>query len=215
MSAAAPLRRPFGLRATGAAQAAPAAPATRTRPRLVLVAPARSVAGRLPFVILIGAVLVSGLLVLLMLHTLAAQDGFKVSALQRQLSTLTDTEQGLQLQVQGDSAPGALRARAGALGMVPSTVSSYRKLHGGRAIGLQQPVIAPPPTVPTSTVPTSTVPTSTVPTSTVPTSTVPTSTVPTSKSATKPGSGKASNAATAGATTHRHRHQHHHSTAGR
>jgi hypothetical protein len=96
-------------------------------------------------VILIGAVLVGGLLMLLMLHTLAAQDGFTVNTLQHRLATLTDTEQGLEQQVQADSAPAALRARAARLGMVPSTVTSYRKLRGGRAIGTEQPVYVPPP----------------------------------------------------------------------
>jgi cell division protein FtsI (penicillin-binding protein 3) len=144
VSAVAPLRKPFGLR-FGADAAPVEAPATtKARPRLVIVAPPRSTAGRLPFLILIGAVLVSGLLMLLMLHTLAAQDGFKVNALQTKLNTLTDTEQGLAQQVQQDSSPAKLRKAAAALGMVPSTIPSYKRVHG-RVVGVAQPAYIPAP----------------------------------------------------------------------
>jgi cell division septation protein DedD len=110
----------------------PAATA-RSRPKLVVVA-SRRVVGRTPFVVLVGTLLLAGLIALLMLHTLAAQDAFRQTSLQQRLATLTDAEQHLEQQVQLDSAPDALRVRAKALGMVPSVVTGYHRLPNGRVI---------------------------------------------------------------------------------
>ncbi len=207
MSVAEPLRRPFGLRVGTAAAAKPAArPVARPRPRLVLVAPARPAAGRIPFVILLGVVLVGGLLLLLMLHTLAAQDGFTINKLQQRLTTLTDTEQGLEQQVQADSGPAALRARASALGMLPSTVAAYHKLHGGRAIGIQQPVYSPPPV----TAPVSTTTTTSTSAHAASTSTKSAGKATKSKSAAAPKSATTASSGTTTATTTHHRSGRHH-----
>jgi hypothetical protein len=151
MSAVAPLLKPLGLRPS-AGHAATRPAARSRRPRLVLVAPNRSTAGRLPFALLIGAVLVTGLLTLLMLHTLAAQDGFTVTKLQDRQKALIDQEQSLEQTVQSDSSPASLRARATALGMVPSVVNSYHRMRDGRAIGLETPVIPAPAPVTTAKV---------------------------------------------------------------
>lgn len=145
MSAAVPLLKPL------VAPRPKTTPAGRPRPRLVIVAPGRSSAGRVPFVILIAAVLTGGLLSLLMLHTLAAQDGFQVTALQKRLASENDTLQGLERKVQADSSPSALATRARALGMVGSTIPSYRRLPDGRAVGVEEPAYVPPPVVTTTT----------------------------------------------------------------
>jgi hypothetical protein len=115
------------------------------RPRLVLVSSRRTTAGRLPFLIVVGGVLVLGLVAVLLLHTLAAQDAFRANAMQQRLSALTDRQQQLAGVVDADSAPGALRARAAGLGMVPTAVDSYRRLHDGRTVGVQTPAYVPPP----------------------------------------------------------------------
>jgi type II secretory pathway pseudopilin PulG len=128
VSATAPVRRALPRPAS----------AGRSRPRLVLVAPAHRV-GRTPFLLLVGALLVVGLLMLVLLHTLAAQDAFRQTSLAQQLANLTDTEQQLQQQVEQDAAPAALQREARALGMVPSAVTSYRRLPDGRVIGKQLP----------------------------------------------------------------------------
>jgi hypothetical protein len=112
----------------------PARTPAKARPRLIVVASPRS-AGKAPFVALVGGLLLVGLLSLLMLHTHAAQDSFRQTSLQQRLANLTDVEQHLQQQVQLDSAPSALRAKARALGMVPSVVTHYRQLPNGRTIG--------------------------------------------------------------------------------
>lgn len=150
MSAVAPLLKPFGL---GSSDQPASRRSTRSRPRLVIVAAPARRAGRVPFAILIGAILVTGLVTLLMLHTMAAQDGFKVSALQEQQKSLNDQLQSLEQTVQADAAPSTLREKAAALGMLPSVVNSYRHLPDGRVVGLETPVY---PVVPVVTTPDST-----------------------------------------------------------
>jgi hypothetical protein len=149
MSAAAPVRRPSALRLP--VQPAEPTPSPRkpptSRPRLVLVSQRRPTAGRLPFLIVIGLLLVGGLVGVLLLHTVAAQDAFRATALQQRLATLTDQEQRLSTVIETDSAPQALRARAAALGMVPTTVGKFHRMHDGRTVGVQTPVYPPPTTV--------------------------------------------------------------------
>jgi hypothetical protein len=118
----------------------------------VVVSPRRSPASRLPFLILVGAIMVAGLVGVLLLHMLAAQDAYRANHLQQRLTTLTDHEQRLSRIVDADSAPAALRQRAKALGMVPATISGFHKLRDGRTVGLQAPV--QPPAAPTVTQPT-------------------------------------------------------------
>ncbi|HWB66754.1 MAG TPA: hypothetical protein VG708_08005 [Mycobacteriales bacterium] len=108
---------------------------TWARPRLVVISSPTHKVARGPFIILVSTLLVGGLLALLMLHTLAAQDAFQQTSLQQKLAALTDSEQQLEQQVQTDSAPAALEARARALGMVPSAITGYRRGADGRAIG--------------------------------------------------------------------------------
>jgi hypothetical protein len=114
-----------------------------------------SSAARLPFLILVGAIMVTGLVGVLLLHMLAAQDSFRATHLQTRLATLTDAEQRLDSQVEADSAPAALEQRAKALGMVPARIAKFHKLHDGRTIGQQAPVYPPPtPVVTPSSKPT-------------------------------------------------------------
>jgi hypothetical protein len=98
----------------------------------------------LPFLIVVGVVLVGGLVTMLMLHTIAAQDGFTVISLQSRLASLDDQVQAQQQVVDAASAPSALRARAAALGMVPTTLSHLRARTGGRAVGQLVPNYVPP-----------------------------------------------------------------------
>jgi hypothetical protein len=134
LSAVAPLRRP-----------APAA--EQRRARLTLVEAGRATAGRAPFVILVGAILVGGLFTLLLLHTMAAQDGFRLHALQRQSAALADAEQQLTVTDQQLQAPSALAARADGLGMVPTGSLSFIRVRGRVvAVASAMPKPAPAPT---------------------------------------------------------------------
>src|SRR5262249_42200423 len=117
MSAIAPVRAlPLPPR-TAAARPAHA-PAAASRPRLVVVP--NATAGRVPFVLAVAAVLAVGLVALLLLHTLAAQDAFTVHKLQRQTAALADQEQALTIANEQAQAPSGLAMRASALGLVPA-----------------------------------------------------------------------------------------------
>ena len=158
MSAAAPLRyqaRPRTVAATlpKNLQVRPAVgskSAARSRPHLVVSAQQRSTAGRLAFVVVVGGLLVGGLVAVLLLHMMAAQDGFRVTALQQHLATLTDQVQEQEQVVAADSAPNSLQARADALGMVPTTISAFHNKGNGHAVAVQAPMYVPPPSIVTS-----------------------------------------------------------------
>ena len=100
----APARRP--------ARAAPRAGAAPRPDLRVLPAPPFR-APRGPFVLAVGAVLTLGLLGVLLLNTVVAQDAFAVSALQQKSAALADQEQALIQQVAAADSPQRLeRARA-------------------------------------------------------------------------------------------------------
>lgn len=138
MSALAPAR-PRPVRPPRPARATPS-----PRPALRLVAGAPAVAAKVPFAVLIAAVLGGGLLTLLMLHTLAAQDAFTVHDLQHRAAALADTEQQLELADQQASAPSTLAARARALGMVPTGSLKFVHRHG-RVVGVATALTPPRP----------------------------------------------------------------------
>jgi hypothetical protein len=138
VSAVAPAHAPRALPIPAGSRPVPASqPVPAARPRLRLVAPARSTVARLPFVLLVGSILAAGLLSLLMLHTLAAQDAFTVHDLQRQAAALADTEQQLAITDQQEQSPLRLAARAKGLGMVPGGPLSFSVVHG-RLVGVQR-----------------------------------------------------------------------------
>lgn len=153
------------------------------RPSLRLVATRPLAAGRLPFALLVGSILAVGLIGLLMLHTLAAQDAFRLQHLQHTSSSLNDAEQQLALAEQQAEAPGTIARSARALGMVPTgSIAFVRVGRHGKIVGVAHAAVAPaPPPAPT---PTPTPSTSAAPKPTGQASTKPT-TKPTGR-ATKP-----------------------------
>jgi hypothetical protein len=94
-------------------------------------------------------VLGAGLVGLLMLHTLAAQDAFTLHKLQRQTAELGDVQQQLTVANQQAQAPSALAARARALGMVPTGSLRIVRRRDGRIVAVASavpvPVAAPTP----------------------------------------------------------------------
>jgi hypothetical protein len=97
-------------------------------------APPRQVR-RTPFALVVVAILGSGLLALLLLNTVLAQDAFVLHDLQRQTAALADREQELQQAVARDEAPSALASRAAALGMVPGGDPLFLRLPDGAVLG--------------------------------------------------------------------------------
>jgi hypothetical protein len=125
----------------------PARPTARSSSYLRLVATRRSNAARAPFIAVVVVILAVGLLALLLLNTVLAQDAFRLHALQVQGRVLADQEQGLQRDVERLQSPQSLAARASAMGMVPGGTRAFLRLTDGKVLGVAVPGEAPPPPV--------------------------------------------------------------------
>jgi hypothetical protein len=99
-------------------------------------------------------ILAVGLLGLLLLNTVLAQDAFRLHALQVQGRTLADQEQSLQREVERLQSPQSLAARATALNMVPGGTRAFLELPSGRVLGVALPGQAPPAPVVQAAAPT-------------------------------------------------------------
>lgn len=120
----------------------PKAPTKRSSP-LRLVPARTSSAAKAPFVATVVALLVGGLLGLLLLNTLVAQDSFALHDLGKQGRALDQREQDLSRQVQALQAPAALAAKAMALGMVPGGAPAFLSLPDGTVLGKPTAGVAP------------------------------------------------------------------------
>ncbi|HVA59952.1 MAG TPA: hypothetical protein VNG13_05380 [Mycobacteriales bacterium] len=121
----------------------------RPRPplRLVPTAPTPQAGqrpGRLAFVLLVVGLLGAGLVGLLLLNTLSAQDAFRIQDLQLRAGQLADAEQALAGQVDTASAPDALAAAAQRLGMDPGGAPIWVRLRDGQMLGEIVAAPAPP-----------------------------------------------------------------------
>ncbi|MHB2022242.1 MAG: hypothetical protein ACYCO3_02755 [Mycobacteriales bacterium] len=136
--------------------------------------PAANRRGRIAFALLLATILGGGLVSLLLLNTLSAQDAFRLAAQNTKLTQLDDTEQALRLQLQTVSSPAALAADAARLGMVAAVPGPVQSVHGGelRALLVPAPVVgtlaaglpsASTPATATSSTPTTTTPSTTTP----------------------------------------------------
>ncbi|MFE6911663.1 hypothetical protein [Streptomyces erythrochromogenes] len=76
-------------------------------------------AARMPFVLLVVALLAGGLISLLLLNSALNEGSFQLTRLKKETTALTDEEQALQRDVDAYSAPDALQRRARELGLVP------------------------------------------------------------------------------------------------
>jgi hypothetical protein len=114
---------------------------------LRLVATRRSSAAKAPFVAVVVVILGAGLLGLLLLNTVLAQDAFRLHALQVQGHVLADQEQGLQREVERLQSPESLADRATELGMVPGGPPAFLRLSDGAILGTALPGQVAPPTV--------------------------------------------------------------------
>jgi hypothetical protein len=135
--------------ATARATARPARPAAKATSRsatyLRLVATRRSNAAKAPFIAVVVGILAVGLLGLLLLNTVLAQDAFRLHALQVQGRVLADQEQGLQREVERLQSPQSLASRATAQGMVPGGPPAFLRLSDGKVLGAAVPGQAPLP----------------------------------------------------------------------
>jgi cell division protein FtsB len=136
------------MTAASVARALPRALQQSPRPAyLRLVAARRSSAAKTPFVLVVVLILVTGLLGLLALNTVLAQDAFKLHALQVSSRVLADREQALQRQVADLQSPQSLAARATRQGMVPGGPPAFLQLPDGKVLGAPEPGADPLPIV--------------------------------------------------------------------
>ena len=126
------------------------APTARPTRYLHLVTRGRTRAARAPFIAVVVALLLTGLLALLVLNTVLAQDAFRLHQLQLDGRALADREQALARQVSDLQSPHSLAARATALGMVPGGSPAFLRLSDGKILGRSEPAVATPPMAPAS-----------------------------------------------------------------
>jgi len=108
-------------------------------PRLK-VAPPPPVAGpKVPFVALVLAVVVGGVLGILLVQTRVNQNAFELARLQDQQAALDVEQQRLEKEIAMHEAPGNLAAQARKLGLVKSGPPAFIRLPDGKVIGVPQP----------------------------------------------------------------------------
>ncbi|MFB6999687.1 hypothetical protein [Streptomyces virginiae] len=115
-------------------------------------------AARMPFVLLVVALLAGGLISLLLLNSALNEGSFQLSKLRKETTALTDEEQALQRDVDAYSAPDALQRRAHELGLVPGGspvfIGQDGKIAGSPAVAEAPPTptapAAPPASAPTA-----------------------------------------------------------------
>ncbi len=135
---------PVSTAAATVPRRAPAAPPlARTSAPLRLVPQPRVRPAKAPFVALVLTLLATGLLGLLMLNTLLAQDAFVLHALEKRTAELADQEQALQQEVAALAAPGALARAARSYGFVPSEPRARLDVANARIIGTPKAAVAP------------------------------------------------------------------------
>ncbi|MGH3482153.1 MAG: hypothetical protein ACRDPQ_02850 [Nocardioidaceae bacterium] len=131
---------------TGAVRARASRPRPDSRGRLSVVPPRASTARGGPFVMLVAAILVVGLVGLLMLNLSMQKASFRLAALQDRAAALQTKEQSLDLKVDRLSSNDRLSDEAIRMGMVPNPNPVFLDLSDGSVIG--DPTAAQPRAVP-------------------------------------------------------------------
>ncbi|WP_234331065.1 MULTISPECIES: hypothetical protein [Streptomyces] len=109
-------------------------------------------AARMPFVLLVVALLAGGLISLLLLNSALNEGSFQLTRLKKETTALTDEEQALQRDVDAYSAPDALQRRARELGLVPGGspvfIGPDGKVSGSVSVAEAPPSPTPTPAPP-------------------------------------------------------------------
>jgi hypothetical protein len=124
------------------------APRPAPRPRLRLVPRANVAAPRAPFVVLVLALLVGGLVSLLMLNTMVNENSFRIHDLQQDKQALDLREQQFQREIDRREATPALAEAARRMGLVPAGTPAFIRLPDGKVLGVPTPAKAVPGTRP-------------------------------------------------------------------
>jgi len=97
-----------------------------------VASPVRRAVPRVPFVLLVLALLGGSLVCLLVINTTLGAASFRISQLQKKAASLSTQEQNLRQQVAAEQAPAAIAQRAYALGMRAQTGTTILDLRSGQ-----------------------------------------------------------------------------------
>jgi hypothetical protein len=106
---------------------------TNANLKLVVSASDAEKVDRKSFIIFLSSVAVIGLLLLLAINTMLAQDAFELSRLQTQATALNDQREAVMKKIATASSPGQLALRAKAQGMVSSQNPRFLTLDSNQA----------------------------------------------------------------------------------
>lgn len=109
------------------------------RARLTVVPRQRVRAPRTPFVVLVAALLLGGVVGLLLFNTHMQQGSFRASALEVRATQMHTTLQGLEMELDRLRDPQEVARRAQELGMVPIANPAFLTLPEGRTLGEARP----------------------------------------------------------------------------
>jgi hypothetical protein len=109
------------------------------RPRLTVVPRVAARASRVPFVLLVMALLAGGLVGLLLLNTALERGAYQVGALRSSSAALAARQQNLEMRVAALQEPARVSVRAERLGMVQNDSTAFLVLGTGKVIGKPVP----------------------------------------------------------------------------
>jgi hypothetical protein len=108
-------------------------------PRLRVAPPAPINAPRAPFIALVVAVVVAGVIGILLINTKTAENTFRLDTLQQQQKKLDTQQQDLENEIAANNSPGSLDAAARRLGLVKAENPAYIRLPDGEIVGVPRP----------------------------------------------------------------------------
>ena len=108
-------------------------------PRLRVAPPAPINAPRAPFIALVVAVVVAGVIGILLINTKTAENSFRIDTLQKQRAKLDSQQQALENEIAAYNSPGSLDAAARRLGLVKADSPAYIRLPDGKVFGVPTP----------------------------------------------------------------------------
>ncbi|HLL66003.1 MAG TPA: hypothetical protein VK453_09675 [Micromonosporaceae bacterium] len=134
-----------GATALAPERTSPAQPhrSSAAAPRLEVAPPMPVSAPRAPFVALVLALVVAGVVGILVINTKIVENAFTLHTMEQQQSALDLRQQGLERELAFLESPGELAAAATRLGLVPSRTPAYIVLPDGRKLGVPQPGSSP------------------------------------------------------------------------
>lgn len=109
--------------------------------RLRLVAPAKSRAGRTPFVVVVITVISLGLIGLIFMSTVLQGQAFEMAKLDREATALQSQQEALTQDLEAMKSPAGLASAAVVYGMVPNTNPVFLRLSDGKVIGKPAPAL--------------------------------------------------------------------------